>query len=54
MHYKFVRSSALALSCLLCLLFGASAALGQTTSFTYQGRLSDGDYSHGGDESDQL
>ncbi len=42
MHHKFARASALALSCLLCLLFSASAALGQTTSFTYQGRLSDG------------
>jgi hypothetical protein len=39
---KFAYASTLALSTLLCLLCAASAALGQTTSFTYRGRLSDG------------
>ena len=42
MRQKFAKSSALALSAILCLLFAAGAAAGQTTSFTYQGRLSDG------------
>jgi hypothetical protein len=39
---KFVYTPAIILSTLLCLLCGASAALGQTTGFTYQGRLADG------------
>jgi hypothetical protein len=39
---KFAYTSAIILSTLLCLLCGASAALGQTTGFTYQGRLADG------------
>lgn len=42
MRQKFAYSSAIILSTLLCLLSGASAALGQTTGFTYQGRLADG------------
>ena len=42
MRHKFAYASALALSTLLCLLLGASAAQAQTTSFTYQGRLTDG------------
>ena len=41
MRQKFIYASALALSTLFCLLCGASAAAAQTTSFTYQGRLSD-------------
>ena len=39
MRQKFAYTPALAL---LCLLFGASAALAQTTSFSYQGRLTEG------------
>lgn len=42
MRQKFAYASGLALSSLLCILFSAVAALGQTTSFTYQGRLNDG------------
>lgn len=42
MRQKFAYASSLALSAPLCLLFSASAAFAQTTSFTYQGRLSDG------------
>ncbi|HEX8351802.1 MAG TPA: tail fiber domain-containing protein [Pyrinomonadaceae bacterium] len=48
MRQKLAESSAIALSTILCLLFTASAALGQTTSFTYQGRLSDGSTPAGG------
>ena len=39
MRQKFAYTPVLAL---LCLLFGASAALAQTTSFSYQGRLTEG------------
>ena len=42
MRQKFAYTSAIILSTLLCLLCGASAALAQTTGFTYQGRLADG------------
>ncbi len=42
MRQKFANSFALALSTLFCLLCGAASASAQTTSFTYQGRLSDG------------
>lgn len=42
MRQKFSYAAAIVLSALLCSILGASAALGQTTSFTYQGRLSDG------------
>jgi Chaperone of endosialidase len=42
MRQKFARVSVFAISVLLCSLFSASAALGQNTSFTYQGRLADG------------
>ncbi|HVF56865.1 MAG TPA: tail fiber domain-containing protein [Pyrinomonadaceae bacterium] len=42
MRQKFAYASAIVLSTLLCLLCSANNALGQTTSFTYQGRLSDG------------
>jgi hypothetical protein len=41
MRQKFSYSAAIVLSALLCSILGASSALGQTTSFTYQGRLSD-------------
>jgi hypothetical protein len=45
---KFANSFALALSTLLCLFCLTTAASGQTTSFTYQGRLSDGSTPAGG------
>jgi hypothetical protein len=45
---KFANSFALALSTLLCLFCFTTAASGQTTSFTYQGRLSDGSTPAGG------
>ena len=48
MRQKFAYTSAIILSTLLCLLCGASAALGQTTGFTYQGRLADGGTPAGG------